>query len=524
MSDVGHPRPSVLLASSLAMLAALGGCSSEPTVPRCIPGAAVACTCVDGRVGSQTCRESGSFEVCACAGGVDAGVDVVDGSSPSDVGGPDVPAVDLGDALALDAEPRTDDVLIADAPAMDMPAMDTPAMPDVTPPPDAPLAPDVPTTDATAPDAPAIADASGGLMCAPGLCNIAEVSGSDQFGSFARLTTGQVYRWSYCVATTCRMRAAPTATRVDGISDATQISVGVNHACVLERSTTGRVRCWGANDTGQLGNGTMGVGVFPTPGLVLDVTDAVQISAGYWHTCVRRMTGAVQCWGQNAFGALGDGTTMTIRSRAATVLGITDATQVFAGLGRSCALRASGGLWCWGENSNGELGDGTRTTRRAPVRVVGLDDAVSVAMGSTFTCALRAGGTVVCWGLNTSGELGIGASDSEAHLSPGLAVVGLSSVIEMSAGYQHTCARLAAGGVRCWGRNTGAQLGTGTRALITGLSVVDGVPDAIHVSSAREGEHACAYRAIGRLLCWGRDVNGFGFGDAPSEVVGFPLP
>ncbi len=407
---------------------------------------------------------------------------------------------------------------------MDAPAMDAPATSDVTPPSDAPTTADTSTTDATVSDASATPDASTGLTCAPGLCNIAEITGSSDFGMFARLTTGQVYRWTYCIATTCRTRAAPAATRVDGVSDVTQIGVGINHACALERSMPGRVLCWGSNSTGQLGNGTMGTGAFPTPAPVLDVADAVQLASGYWHTCVRRATGAIQCWGQNAFGALGEGTTMPIRPRAATVLGITDATQVFAGHSRTCALRASGGLWCWGQNDYGELGDGTRTTRNTPVRVVGLDDAVSVTMGSLFTCALRAGGTVVCWGLNTSGELGIGASDAEAHLSPGPAVVGLSGVVEISAGGSHTCARLATGGVRCWGRNTDAQLGTGARTPIAGLSTVDGASDAVLVSSESLGEHSCAYRAIGRLLCWGRDVNGFGFGDAPSEVVGFPLP
>src|SRR3990172_2245778 len=152
--------------------------------------------------------------------------------------------------------------------------------------------------------------------------------------------------------------------------------------------------------------------------------DLVELALGASHTCARRASGSVLCWGANWAGQLGDGTTAS-RPLAGPVPGLDDAVQIAAGEQHTCAVRATGVAVCWGANDIGMLGDGTTTTRLVPTPVSGLNDAVEIATApqADHTCARRTTGQIACWGSNGYGELGTGGpapSLFPIHLLPPL--------------------------------------------------------------------------------------------------------
>ena len=257
-------------------------------------------------------------------------------------------------------------------------------------------------------------------------------------------------------------------------SGVTAISAGVLHACAL--TTRGGVVCWGRNDAGQLGDGTTSDRLTPVDVAGLG-SGVVAISAGVRHTCAVTRQGAVMCWGANNAGELGDGTT-TGRLTPVKVVGLPGrTTAVAAGTGEptleashTCAVTTPGRVMCWGLNWGGQLGDGTTTDSPTPVQVAGLRSGIGqIAAGGTHTCALTRRGGVKCWGYNGQGQLGDGTTtDSRTPVQ----VAGLQSgIAQIAAGDIHTCALTRSGGVKCWGYNGSAQLGDGT--YITRLTPVD---------------------------------------------------
>ena len=177
-----------------------------------------------------------------------------------------------------------------------------------------------------------------------------------------------------------------------------------------------------------------------------------QIAAGDSHTCALTAGGGVKCWGSNGMG-----------STPVNIVGLSSGvTALAAGGGHACAVTAGGGVKCWGSNGSGELGDGTATPRSTPVDVVGLSSGVTaLAAGYAHTCAVTAGGGVKCWGDNQATQLGDGTGAWQ-RTTP-VDVVGLSSgVVALTAGWYHTCALTAGGGVKCWGWNTFGEMGDGT--------------------------------------------------------------
>src|SRR5438105_822948 len=253
---------------------------------------------------------------------------------------------------------------------------------------------------------------------------------------------------------------------------------------------------------------------------------ATAIAAGGAHTCLLTGTGAVKCWGYNAFGQLGDGT-RTERHTPVGVLGLASGVvAITAGGGHTCALTGAGAVRCWGDNARGELGDGTTPGRHAPVAVSGLAGGVSaIAAGGNHSCALTRGGGVKCWGLNSYGELGDGTTTR--RLTP-VAVSGLASrVTAISVGETHSCALTSAGAVKCWGWN-------GTPTIHRTPAAVSGLGSGVKAITARgtfyDGSlrgYSCALTNTGRAKCWGWNLNGqLGDGTTtdrhkPVGVIGF---
>jgi len=184
------------------------------------------------------------------------------------------------------------------------------------------------------------------------------------------------------------------------------------------------------------------------------------IAVGGVHTCALSVNGAVQCWGWNGAGQLGDATN-TDSYTPVGVFGLSNGvTAIASGWYHSCAVIAGGGLRCWGENAHGQLGDGSTFWHTIPFDVTGIDSGIkAVTAGLRHTCALTTAGAVKCWGMNDIGQLGDG-SLTERHAP--VSVNGLSAgVVAIAAGDYHTCAVTRGGGIKCWGYNIEAQLGNG---------------------------------------------------------------
>jgi alpha-tubulin suppressor-like RCC1 family protein len=277
---------------------------------------------------------------------------------------------------------------------------------------------------------------------------------------------------------------------VNTVVDTTNVvSVSHNGSVGCAVLSDGNVKCWGAQS------------LRPTffPGL----SDVASVAEGAGHSCAVGFDGSISCWGNNSFGALGDGTTVR-RESPMPVPGLTNIVAASAS-GHTCAVRAAGTVACWGFNASGQLGDGTTTNRSTPVTVSGLSNVVAIATGSSHSCALRGDGTVACWGFNGEGQLGPNptpSSDSLA-LTP-VTVDGLSDIVEIKAGGAHTCFLRRAGTVACVGNNRYGQTGAGPSQLTHKNPVtVVGLTDVVTIAAG--GNHSCALRVDGSVACWGEN-------------------
>lgn len=353
------------------------------------------------------------------------------------------------------------------------------------------------------------------------------------------------------------------------------LSAGSEMTCAV--ISDGTVKCWGRNNVGQLGNGTKTFDPVVRPVLVSGLTDAVAVSAGVEYACALRAGGTVVCWGGNALGVLGNGTTDDSLTPK-PVTGLTGVTEIAAGFSVTCALKGDGTVWCWGRggdygttsltqsnvpvqvtglagvqhlwnaneggtsltslvcvllgdkslkcwsaaNGSGQLGNGTKDASRTPAPVSGMTNVTTATASLVHACAVQGDGTW-CWGASQL----VGDGSVEERLSP--VKVSATVFAELSSGFDHTCGREAGGAVSCWGSNNRGQSGDGAAIKVSDYRLSPAkslVTDATMLSAGMF--HTCVYTKAKRTLCWGANNFGeLGWGtpgsfersSVPTEVV-----
>ena len=307
------------------------------------------------------------------------------------------------------------------------------------------------------------------------------------------------------------LESRPRPVRALSFVRAAAVAAGYAHTCaisVVQPATAtvaaagGKIWCWGNNEDLQLGL-ALGSGVAPIsdgedPVIVPGLPDeAVELVAGWSHTCARFVDRSVWCWGKNTVGQLGRGTTDPDGQLAQRVDGLGDVVQLAARGDATCARERSGTVHCWGGNDSFQLGDGTNVDRSTPTPVVNVA-ARWITMGVYHACAVTTAGQYTCWGDNSAGELGDGTTNDRMVATTASLGEDYTSI---AAGEDYSCAVRTSGGVACWGYNGSGTLADGTTegrptpAVALGLDDIRAISASVH--------HACALRADGVVLCWG---------------------
>ncbi|QDK38986.1 hypothetical protein [Bdellovibrio sp. NC01] len=276
------------------------------------------------------------------------------------------------------------------------------------------------------------------------MCGILTSSG--QLRCWGKNDSGQVS----LDPTTYPQMLSPTI--VDSGVSYSQVRPGFNHTCAITSSNI--VRCWGNNIYGAVGNGGSGANVI-TPTSVSDGNTYKSVSAGYLFSCGVTTSGILKCWGDSADGKLGNNDNGTSDSYVPLQIDTADTfIKVSSGLRSSCAITSNNYLKCWGANDSGQLGTGDNTGRIVPTYVDGSTKYNYIAMGTTHSCGITTAGALKCWGGNTSGQLGNGALTGSS--SP-IVVDGANVYIDVTVGNDFSCGLLQNGKINCWGGNRYGQ-------------------------------------------------------------------
>ncbi|HYF40324.1 MAG TPA: hypothetical protein VD930_11585 [Gemmatimonadales bacterium] len=296
------------------------------------------------------------------------------------------------------------------------------------------------------------------------------------------------------------------------------------HTCGV--TTEDLAYCWGANDWGELGNGAESATSCGNPCETRPVPVAgglrfKHLSAGGRFTCGITTTNQAYCWGRNSEGQLGDGTG-NISHKPVRVAGGRQFKQIRAGEAHTCAITPANEAYCWGWNGDGQLGDGTRNQRFTPVKVAGGLSWFQLSGGYAHTCGTTTTNRAYCWGSNLDGMVGDGTTIR--RLKP-TAVTGGFAFQRVDAGRNHTCGVTTTGRAYCWGGNGSGQLGNGNRYEFHKPTLVSGQHSFDHLSAG--DFHTCGMTIHGGGLCWGNNAAGqLGTGNigstrlTPTRVAG----
>lgn len=309
----------------------------------------------------------------------------------------------------------------------------------------------------------------------------------------------------------------------------TSVAAGHEHTCA--RSMEGRAYCWGSNQYYQLGDGSFENSFVPTA--VWSDGTIESLSVGGHHACALPADGTAYCWGLNEVGQLGSGSPEA-SSVPVEVIGGLRFRSVSAGGAHSCGVATDGLVYCWGSNGFGELGAASDETcprgkflgplacSRRPLAVTGGPAFESVSAGSTHTCGLTSGGEAYCWGDNSEGQLG--DSSTQQRQGPTLVAGGLR-FRQLSAGINYTCGVAVEGVVYCWGRNPIGQLGNGSTIDATyPVPIAGGLRfESVTAGGGLYEAHTCGVAVGGAAYCWGWNGSGQ-LGDGSRNNRSEPVP
>ena len=304
------------------------------------------------------------------------------------------------------------------------------------------------------------------------------------------------------------------------------IEASFSHTCGV--TTGGAMYCWGENASGKLGNGTTVASSVPSPVVATGALvgkSVNQIDVMISATCVLSVgTGPIACWGQNAYGGFGNGSSGTYTAPVLTdtsgVLAGKTITMIASGEYHTCALATDGRVYCWGSNSYGQLGNGaTATSQLTPVavNVAGVlagKTITKIFAGGNHTCAIDSAGKLYCWGLNNSGQLGDGTTtNTSLPIAIGTSGVLAGKTITAGGAGNHTCVTDSANALYCWGINTYGAFGNGTTS-----STASSTPVNVPLAGGLAGKtikklavgswSTCAIGSDDKAYCWGLGTSG----------------
>jgi alpha-tubulin suppressor-like RCC1 family protein len=271
--------------------------------------------------------------------------------------------------------------------------------------------------------------------------------------------TGYLYCWgsdSYGQVGNGSLGSPSTPARVGGSTDWKSVSAGDTHTCGIRGA--GILYCWGHDADGQLGNGAGSVSDFTVPTRVGTAQGWKSVSAGGAHTCAIWGNSTLYCWGSDASGQVGNGSTSGDDVSSPTRISAATWSSVSAGGSHSCAVRSDGLLGCWGSDSDGQLGNGTGGDRSAPASTTNATDWKRVSAGANHTCAYRGTGTLYCWGANDQRQ-SVESSSTSSFQTP-QRYSGIYDWKAVDAGSQHTCAIPGSSRIYCWGAQKAPSNGT----------------------------------------------------------------
>jgi alpha-tubulin suppressor-like RCC1 family protein len=322
----------------------------------------------------------------------------------------------------------------------------------------------------------------------------ASPSGADVFVGWSGACTGT----APCTVTMSSSRSVTaTFAPIGTVSIEPKIAAGYWHTVAVK--SDGSVWTWGNNSDGQLGTGDYITRTVPAK--VTPIKSVIAVAAGDYHTLALRNDGTVWSWGYNNYGQLGDGTVNVASDTPILVKNLSGIISIAAGAGHSIALRNDGTVWAWGNNIDGQLGNGSTVNSNLPVQVSGLSGMTAISAGWLHSVALRSNGTVWAWGANSDGQLGnntlITPQTTPAQVS------NLSGVTAIAAGGYHTVSLKSDSTVWTWGKNDNGQLGNGTifqSSLPVEAMALNGV-----TAIAAGGAYTVALKSDFKVWMWGND-------------------
>ncbi len=321
-------------------------------------------------------------------------------------------------------------------------------------------------------------------------------------------SSGQAHCWGRNAAgtlgdSTAANSSVPVNVFQPGLSF-TYLSSGSQHNCAL--TSSGQAYCWGYNADGRLGDSTLVMPLIPVAVLPLGGVAFTTVSAGGMHTCGLNSGGQAYCWGNNAWGQIGDSTTTYAASPTAVHQSGVTYTQVAAGNNHSCALDGgSGQAYCWGYGGSGALGNNSLLGSKIPVTVQqGGVSYTAVFTEYDHTCALDSGGQAYCWGNNANSQLGDGTTTTRKTPVSVSQPAGVTFAT-LALGTNFSCGLTSGGQAYCWGNNQYGQIGDGTNTSRTSPTAVSQPAGVTFTSLKAEQAGACGLDGNGQTWCWGRN-------------------